>query len=211
MTGSRTVLGAVRHPMLLDLNRLHGQREHFERRFAPSAFDPPDDDYRVAAPVEVAMDIERAGGDVFRVTGRATTRLELVCSRCLDDFEVPVDANFELRYVPHVENTGEPEGEVTEDDLTTAFYREGSIDVLDLLREQFQLALPMKPLCSEACRGLCPECGANLNRTECDCKPRWEDPRLAPLKGLLASATESDQLKVVRRRQDPGDDTNQEN
>jgi uncharacterized protein len=54
-----------------------------------------------------------------------------------------------------------------------------------MLREQFQLALPMKPLCTEGCRGLCPECGANLNRTRCDCAPMWEDPRLAPLKGLL--------------------------
>jgi uncharacterized protein len=54
-----------------------------------------------------------------------------------------------------------------------------------LLREQFMLALPMKPLHSEDCRGLCPECGANLNRTECGHKPAWEDPRLAPLKGLL--------------------------
>jgi uncharacterized protein len=181
--------------MLLDLNRLRGQRDHLERRFEPAAFDPPDDDYRVAAPVELTMDVEKAGGDVFRVTGRATTKLELVCSRCLDTFEVPVDANFELRYVPQVENTGEPEREVTEDDLTTAFYREGSIDLIDLLREQFQLALPMKPLCSEACRGLCPECGANLNRTECGCKPHWEDPRLAPLKVLLESATDTNQEK----------------
>jgi uncharacterized protein len=87
--------------------------------------------------------------------------------------------------VPQEENTGEPEREVTEDDLTTAFYREGTLDVIDLLREQFQLALPMKPLCAEACRGLCPDCGANLNLARCDCTPKWEDLRLAPLKGLL--------------------------
>ena len=116
------------------------------------------------------------------MTGRATTKLELQCGRCLEDFQVPVDARFELRYVPAVENAGEGEREIAEDDLTTAFYREGALDVIDLLREQFQLALPMKPLCSEACRGLCPECGANLNRTDCGCAPKWEDPRLAPLK-----------------------------
>ncbi len=172
--------------MFLDLSRLHGQREHFERTFPPSAFEPPDEDYRVAAPVELSMDIEKAGGDVFRVTGRAVTRLELACSRCAEEFEVPMDARFELRYVPEaVAVAGEPEREISEDDLTTSFYRQGSLDVIEMLREQFQLALPMKPLCTEACRGLCPECGANLNRTECGCKPVWEDPRLAPLKGLL--------------------------
>jgi uncharacterized protein len=98
---------------------------------------------------------------------------------------MPVDARFELRYVPQVENAGDAEREIDEDDLTTAFYREGLLDVIEMLREQFQLALPMKPLCAESCRGLCPECGANLNRAECGCRPTWVDPRLAPLKELL--------------------------
>ncbi len=171
--------------MLLDLNKLHGPSERIERSIPPAAFDPQDEDYRVVAPVELSLTVEKAGADTFRVTGRATTRLELECGRCLEPFEMPVDAAFELRYVPHEENRGEGEREVSEDDLTTAFYREGSLDIIDLLREQFQLALPMKPLCAEACKGLCPDCGTNLNRTDCGCEPTWEDPRLAPLKGLL--------------------------
>jgi uncharacterized protein len=170
--------------MLYDLRQLHGDRAHVERTFEPAAFGP-DEDYRVVAPVHLSMDIEKASADVFRVTGRVSTRLELECGRCLDPYEVTVNTPFELRYVPQTENSGEGEREVREDDLTTAFYREGSLDVSELLREQFQLALPMKPLCSEACRGLCSVCGTNLNRGSCECKPRWEDPRLAALKGLL--------------------------
>ena len=177
--------------MLLDLSKLHGQREHFERTFAPATFDPPDDDYRVATPVELSMDVEKSGSDVFRVTGRATTRLQLDCSRCVEPFEVPVDARFELRYVPASRNAGEDDREITEDDLTTAFYREGTLDVIEMLREQFQLALPMKPLCAEACRGLCSACGTNLNRGSCGCTHAWEDPRLTPLKGLLNREKES--------------------
>jgi uncharacterized protein len=171
--------------MLLDLSRLHGAREHFERVLQPTAFDPQDEDYRVAAPVELSMDVAKARGDSFDVTGRLQTRLELACSRCLETFEIPVDATFELRYLPQQLNTGEGEREIAEEDLTAAFYREGAIDIVDMLREQFQLALPMKPLHDEECRGLCPECGANLNRTECGHAPRWEDPRLAPLRGLM--------------------------
>ena len=171
--------------MLLDLSKLRGQREHFERTFQPSAFDPRDEGYRVATPVELSMDIEKAGAGAFRVQGRATTRLMLECGRCLDEMEVPVDARFELRYVPQEQNAGEPERAIAEDDLTTAYYREGALDVVDMLREQFQLALPMKPLCAESCRGLCPECGANLNRANCGCDPKWVDPRLALLKDLL--------------------------
>jgi uncharacterized protein len=171
--------------MLLDLNKLHGSREHVERTLQPSAFDPQDPDYRVAAPVELSMDVAKAGGEAFSVTGGVKTRLELTCSRCVEPFDVPVNAAFELRYVPQAENSGEGERELLEDDLITAYYREGMLDIGDLLREQFQLALPMKPLCRDACKGLCPQCGANLNRTECGCAPAWEDPRLAPLKQLL--------------------------
>ena len=171
--------------MLFDLRQLHGDRAHVERTFEAAAVEPPEEDYRVSAPVHLSMDVEKASADVFRVAGRVSTRLELECGRCLEPYEIAVDAPFELRYVPQSENSGEGDQEVGEDDLTTAYYREGVVDVVDLLREQFQLALPMKPLCSEACQGLCAVCGTNLNRSSCECKPRWEDPRLAALKGLL--------------------------
>ena len=177
--------------MLLDLNKLHGSRERVERTIPPSAFEPPDDMYTVVAPVELAMDVHKVGNDTFEVTGSASTRLEQTCSRCLEAFAVPVTATFELRYVPQAANVGEGEREVENDDLATAYYHEGTLDLVELLREQFQLALPMKPLCSEACRGLCPECGTNRNRNECACAPAWEDPRLAPLKNLLSRSKET--------------------
>ena len=177
--------------MLLDLNKLRGPREHVERTMPSSLFDPQDPEYRVAARVVLVMDVERSGEAAFAVRGTVVTTLELACSRCLDPFEVPVDAAFELRYVPQTANAGEGEREIAEDDLATAFYRDGLLDVTELLREQFQLALPMKPLCSEACRGMCPQCGTNLNRTECACRPHWEDPRLAALKSLLSNQKEN--------------------
>jgi uncharacterized protein len=182
--------------MLLDLNKLRGPRAHVERSLPPSLFEPADPEYRVVAPVELSMDVAKAGdaiagNDAFTVTGRLATRLELSCGRCVEPFEMPIDATFDLRYVPHVENTGEGERELAEDDLVTAYYRDGMLDIVELLREQFQLALPMKPLCSDACRGLCPQCGANLNRTECGCAPAWEDPRLAPLRSLLTRPKEN--------------------
>jgi uncharacterized protein len=170
---------------------LHGTREHVERTLPPAAFEPPDPDYNIVAPVELAMDVAKADADAFTVTGRATTRLELTCSRCVEPFDIPIEASFELRYVPQSENTGDGEHEIGEDDLVTAYYRDGMLDIIELLREQFQLALPMKPLCSDACRGLCAQCGVNLNRTECGCAPAWDDPRLAPLKSLLTRPKEN--------------------
>ncbi|MEN3339756.1 MAG: hypothetical protein V7647_3432 [Acidobacteriota bacterium] len=178
--------------MLLDLNKLHGARDHVERTFQPADFEPQDIDYRVVQPVHLSLDLEQKGGTTYRVAGRVKTILQLECGRCLEDFPLAVDAPFDLRYVPQAEDAAaEAEREITEDDLTTAFYTDGMLDLIDLMREQFQLALPMKPLCAQSCRGLCSVCGANLNRTECDCKPVWEDPRLAPLKGLLNREKES--------------------
>jgi uncharacterized protein len=174
--------------MLFDLKHIHREPVHLSRTFEPSVFDPADEDYRVAAPVQLTLEVEKAGGDAYRVTGQVNTRLELECSRCVEPFDLPVDAAIELRYVPEPEGVAlavEEDREITDDDLTTAFYREGAIDLVQLLREQFQLALPMKPLCTDACRGLCVTCGANLNRVTCTCRPQWEDPRLAALKGLL--------------------------
>jgi uncharacterized protein len=137
------------------------------------------------APVHLVMDVHK-DGEACRVTGRVETRLLLACGRCLEPFEIAVDSPFELRYVPEIEPGVEgEEREVAEDDLTTAFYKGDSIDLGELMHEQFVLALPMKPLCAETCKGLCVHCGTNLNKGTCVCAPQWTDPRLAVLKGLI--------------------------
>jgi uncharacterized protein len=161
--------------------------EHVERTYQPGQFDPSivqDEEYKVVAPVHLLIDVHK-DRDAYRVTGRVQTRLQLECGRCLETFEIPVDSPFELRYVPETSNTGQGEREIEEDDLTTAFYKDEMIDLAELMHEQFVLALPMKPLCSDACKGLCPHCGTNLNKGTCDCAPTWTDPRLAVLQGLL--------------------------
>ena len=171
--------------MQLDLSQIRSGREHIERTYQPSAFGAAaGDDFRVTTPVVLSFDIDKDKAQ-FRLRGRLRTVLELTCSRCLEPFSWPVDADFDLLYLPQAENTGEGELEIEADDLATAYYRHDAIDLAQLLAEQFQLALPMKPLCSNACRGLCPECGTNLNRDTCDCEPTWQDPRLAELRALL--------------------------
>ena len=171
--------------MRLDLSQIRTPHEHFERVFPPEAFGAPpaDADFKVASPVKLAFEIYK-DKRTFRLVGHTETTLETPCSRCLEPMVVLVDAAFDLRYQPHSENTGEGEREIEEDDLTTAFYADDEIDLGQLMREQFYLALPMKPLCDSGCHGLCPECGTNLNRETCSCQRDWEDPRLAVLKQL---------------------------
>ena len=193
--------------MQFDLRQLGRQKgsdslrdQHVDRTFQASEFEASvgaDEEYKVAAPVNLVLDIHK-DGEAYRVIGRVTTRLQLECGRCLDPFEIPIDSAFELRYVP--EPAGAPEGkareageerQVEEDDLTTSFYKEDAIDLGELMHEQFVLALPMKPLHDAACKGLCVHCGANLNKETCACAPERTDPRLAVLKGLLNSNKET--------------------
>ena len=168
--------------LLLNLNQIRTAQDRFEQVYRRDQFEA-DEDFRVVAPVALAFDIFK-DKQAFRLAGRLKTTLELKCSRCLEPFTVPVDQEFDLRYQPHTANAGEGEREIEEDDLTTAFYEKDQIDLGHLMHEQFVLALPMKPLCENACKGLCPICGINLNRGTCDCKPVWEDPRLAALREL---------------------------
>ena len=167
--------------MQLDLSKIRQPQQRFDRTFEPSQVTMADDAYRIVAPVELGFDIHK-DKDKFRLVGRVKTVLELPCSRCLEPYSLPVDQTFDLRYHPQSDASAEAETEVEDEDLETSFYRDEQIDLNDLLREQFYLVLPMKPLCREDCKGLCPECGTNLNTGTCDCAPAWEDPRLAGLK-----------------------------
>lgn len=170
--------------MFFNVSHIRGDQDRFTRRYPTSAFEADRQPYRVADDVwlefEVTKDDRR-----FHLVGQVRTTLELTCGRCLEPFRLPVDALFDLRYLPRTENTGEGEIEIEEDDLATAFYSDDLIDLGQLMTEQFHLALPMKPLCDVACRGLCPRCGTNLNTGSCACTTAWGDSRLAGLKSLL--------------------------
>ena len=169
--------------MLLDLTRYRRPLETFQRTFQPEDVGKEDDAYKVVAPVDLAFEIHK-DKDRFRLVGTATTELELACSRCLEPFRLRGQRAVRHPLLPASEASTEPEREVEEEDLETSYYRDDQIDLNELLREQFYLALPMKPLCQDACKGLCSTCGTNLNTGRCDCAPAWEDPRLAALRQL---------------------------
>ena len=169
--------------MQLDLTRYRQPLAHFSRTFKPEEVAEPGDAYRIVAPVTLAFEVHK-DKERFRLVGTVVTELELPCSRCLEAFRLPVNASFDLRYHPASEMSQDEEREVEDDDLGTSYYRDDQIDLNELLREQFYLALPMKPLCGEDCKGLCPQCGTNRNTGPCDCGTGWQDQRLAPLKQL---------------------------
>ena len=174
--------------MVLDLREMRGSEESIDRVLAASAFtSEPGDDYAVTDAVTLRLRLHKDGVN-YRLAGTVETRFRFACSRCVEPFDVPVTVSVDLMYLPYRVNTGEGETEISDEDLSAAFYRDEQIDLGLMIREQFQLSLPMKPLCRDTCCGLCPMCGINLNSERCSCDTSWRDPRLAVLGALRSES-----------------------
>ncbi len=118
----------------------------------------------------------------IRLRGRLATQLELQCARCLEPVGQGVTRDFELLYRPLGADAGRDELSVTDAEAEIGYYQGEGLLLEDVLREQVLLALPLKVTCREDCKGLCPQCGKNLNQDQCSCTVAVEDPRWAALK-----------------------------
>ena len=121
--------------------------------------------------------------DDVLVRGRVRSCVPLTCSRCLEPFPMTVEADTDVRFIPRPQLRGE-DFELSADDLELDFYTENLLDLDRLIETETSLRLPMKPLCDEGCRGLCPVCGGNRNQKLCACQVKRPDPRLHALKFL---------------------------
>jgi uncharacterized protein len=115
--------------------------------------------------------------------GDLRTKAETVCSLCLESARLPISASFKYVLSPAQEEHPE-EQELSPEDLDFVYYQDDLIDLDPLIIEQIMLQVPMKVLCREDCRGLCPHCGTNLNQSGCHCHNERIDIRLAILKKL---------------------------
>jgi uncharacterized protein len=144
-------------------------------------------DYTATSAIGVSASYYRAGMDVF-VDGELWGLFQGTCSRCLVEYPFRLVRQFAVVLAPASELG--PEGgdhRLSADDLALSFYRGEEIDLSPLVHEQTILALPTRPLCDPACRGLCPRCGASRNDGDCGCVADAGDPRLAVLRGLKMS------------------------
>ncbi len=147
-------------------------------------FEGLDEDVNAASKVLASFSLKKVGATVY-LAGSMETEISLVCSRCGKPFEAHVEAGFKLDLVPFESLPREEEKELHAGDLDVEFYKNGIIDLREFLREQILLQVPMKPLCTEDCRGLCQYCGQDLNIAQCACEPPAGHPGLSGLKGLL--------------------------
>jgi uncharacterized protein len=122
--------------------------------------------------------------DELYVTGKATFSGRLECARCLEPFDL--EQVYDLAFVVKIFKAGQLSGLESEssDDYFVIDTSVEEFDFAPLVREKILLSIPMKPLCGEDCRGLCPRCGTNLNIEDCDCADEITDDRFSALAKL---------------------------
>jgi len=170
--------------MILHLQQLHDV-EDLRVEFDGNQIDFPADAGKLRMPVHLDAHVRKVGHEIT-IDGRLSTRIEVMCARCLKPHGEVLDETFEVVFFPQPEFSGQDdEVELTEGELDCYFYEGETISLLDVVRDQLLLMLPVKPLCQPECAGLCPRCGKNLNLGSCECASRSGDSRFAVLEQLL--------------------------
>jgi uncharacterized protein len=177
--------------MFIEIRELELHPIDFEEEILPGALDLGEDLRQVevlhtagrAQLVEEQHGKHKIVKDI-RVNGRLDTRVELACARCLEQVLQNVAHEFDLLYRPQGVDAGREELSVTSAEAEVSYYQGDGIRLEDVLQEQVLLALPLKVICRDDCKGLCPHCGKNLNVQQCGCAEPLEDPRWSALKDI---------------------------
>ena len=127
-------------------------------------------------------------GDLVEAEGSIETRVQLACSRCLNDFQYRVQSEFAITYtreIPEADTElSNTEIKLSYEDLGLNYFSGEQINLQPNIAEQVILAMPIQPLCSAACKGLCTKCGADLNKDECHCDQSPLNNQFAALRNL---------------------------
>src|SRR6266496_6146848 len=142
-----------------------------------------DEDIKVIGPIKGHVRMRRTNQGLL-VDGWVELTLELSCNRCLKMYEQAMHVNFEEQFYPTVDViSGLPLAPFDEDEIFPIDAHH-LVDLTEAIRQNLLLDLPMVVVCQENCKGLCPQCGQDLNLGSCECEPEV-DARLSVLKTLL--------------------------
>jgi len=133
--------------------------------------------------ITVNGSLNRIDDDVY-LKGTVMTSVVASCSRCLDTLSYPIDSDLKSHFVPsHDRYTSERDVELHASDIDAEVYENQQIDLTQSIRDSILLAVPFMCLCKENCKGICSQCGKNLNQGLCNCENEsFTDPRLESLK-----------------------------
>ena len=113
--------------------------------------------------------------DIFILDAKIKVDLEMICSRCLETFIYPIDIDIEERFTTN---------SASQDDEAVVVY-DDVLDITEIVETIIISTIPIKRICKDDCKGLCQECGCNLNFNTCSCNNEDVDIRFEALKGLF--------------------------
>ena len=165
----------------LDIGRVPDGHSHLDLTADASELEACLEDGWLESPVSLSLDLDRRGGDIF-IKGKAGVRAVLGCSRCLKEYSLELESSLDLWFIVG----GEPDVAAEEDRENVIRVPAGAkfVDLADPVRSELFVLLPLKPLCDEACKGLCPRCGIDLNDSSCSCCSDDHDGRWDALKRI---------------------------
>ncbi len=143
-----------------------------------------DDEVRAVEPLRGKLKLTRTASGIL-ATGNLHTVVEIECRRCLQSFISPVEFDLEEEFIPTVDVVSGTSLPAQETEEALLIDERHMLDLSEVVRQYILLHREQYPLCSEACAGLCPVCGQNLNVGPCGCQDLSEDPRWAVLRELL--------------------------
>lgn len=157
-----------------DLLRKKITKKDIDLCFEEDGFYDGKEEIKFLAPIEVKGTLSTLGNEIS-LNAEAKVKIELSCSRCLENFDRDMEFSIEEKF---------SNDDANKDD-DSIFIDSDVIDITEIIENNIILYLPIRRLCTESCRGLCQNCGTNLNHSTCNCGDEDIDPRLAKLKELF--------------------------
>ena len=177
--------------MFIRITDLELRQVQYDENYLPGMIDFGSD-LRQTGPLHIAgraeLIKEHTGGKSYvpniRIIGKWSGDFEANCARCLESVQQRLERDFDLIYRPLGSDRRADEVSISEAETEIGYYQGEGMELADSLREQVLLAAPVKVVCDEACKGICAQCGKNLNEGSCNCAPVMTDPRWDALKDL---------------------------
>ncbi len=164
--------------MLIDVNKIGMKGYQVHDSVAPDENMLIEDESYFLDNLEYSVHFIRDGEKV-RARGRIRTSLSLRCVNCLDNYELPVNSKFDIILFPaNLVDENNVHRALGNEDMEYIFFDGDEIDLERILMEQINLFIPLNPVCSPYCKGICPNCGANLNEENCQCENQMSEMSL---------------------------------
>ncbi len=179
--------------MKIRVDKIPEEGQDVDAKFHPSDVNLDFHGYTLHEDISFAGRVTKSENDVY-VKGTLRGAITSECSRCLTSFIMPVEMKMSVLYVPERDLAAREEEAVEEPETDLSFYKEDAIDLLHEARELLIVNLPLKPVCRQDCKGLCPQCGADLSVAPCGCELHAiSSPfeKLKDLKGKLETGSDA--------------------